>query len=113
MKGFFVFGTPAIVLALKQKKIEVIVDTGFTGQLMLPQNIIDDLHLEQVGVTDYLMASGEGNVTNVYKAKLAFLNKEKEVIILSTEADFSLAGMELFHDCKIVIERAKNKVEIE
>lgn len=113
MKGFFVFGTPAIVLVLKQTKIEVIVDTGFTGQLMLPQAIIDDLALEQIGVSDYLMASGEGRVTNVYKTKLDFLNKQKEVIVLSTDADFSLAGMEFFHDCKLIIARAKNKIEIE
>ncbi|MEK6921571.1 MAG: hypothetical protein AABX82_06815 [Nanoarchaeota archaeon] len=62
MKGFFVFGSPAITLSIKDK---------------------------QVGISDYLMASGEGRVTNVYKGQ-----------------------MELFHNCKILIERHKRIVEI-
>lgn len=112
MKGFFVFGTPALTIILNNKQIDVLLDTGFTGELMLSQSLIDTHHLEQIGVSDYLMASGEGRMTNVYKGKLTFLGEEKEGIVLSTDADFSLAGMELFHNCRIVIERYKKNVEI-
>jgi len=112
MKGFFVFGSPALTIALKDKQIEVLLDTGFTGEMMLPQKVIDTLQLEQIGVSDYLMASGEGRVTNVYKTSMKFFDQEKQVIVLSTNADFSLVGMELFHECKIVIERHKQIVEV-
>lgn len=112
MKGFFVFGTPALTVMLQNKEVNALLDTGFTGQLMLPEEIIDKLKLEQIGVSDYLMASGEGRVTNVYRGAMQFFNEEKEIIVLSTDADFSLAGMDLFHDCKIIIERHKGNVEV-
>ncbi len=106
------FGTPALTFVIKNEQVDALLDTGFTGELMLPQELIDALKLEQIGVSDYLMASGEGRVTNVYKASMNFLDKEKKVIILSTDADFALAGMELFHECKIVIERSTKTVEV-
>lgn len=39
-------------------------------------------------------------------------DEEVEVPALSTDADFSLAGMELFYDCRIVIERSSNIIEV-
>lgn len=68
--------------------------------------------MKQIGISDYLTASGEENIINVYLAIIEFFDEEIEAPVLSTDADFSLAGMELFHNCKIVIERHKNVVEI-
>ena len=70
MQGFFKFGNPVIFMPIKEKKIEFLVDTGFNGHIMLPQKLIDSLELEQIGYSDYLTASGEEKITNVYKAEL-------------------------------------------
>lgn len=113
MNGFFRFGNPIIELHIEGRKIEMLLDTGFNGHIMLPQAIINELALDQMGVSDYITASGDDRLTNVYKGKIIFLDSEIEIPILSTNADFSLAGMELFHDCKIAIERAKNIVKID
>lgn len=112
MKGFFRFGSPIIELSIEGRKIETLLDTGFNGHIMLPESVIRELALDQIGVSDYLTASGDNKLTKVYKGKLIFLNEKIEVPILSTGADFSLAGMELFNDCKIVIERSIDIVEV-
>lgn len=112
MKGFFRFGNPIIELSIEGRKIEMLLDTGFNGHIMLPHNILNELALDQIGVSDYTTASGDDRITNVYKGKIIFLDAEVEVPILSTDADFSLAGMELFHDCRIIIERNKDIVEV-
>ena len=112
MKGFFKFGNPVIQLPIEGRKIEALLDTGFNGHIMLPDSIIRELALDQIGISDYLTASGDNKVTLVYKGKIEFLNEKIEVPILSTDADFSLAGMELFHNCKILVERSKNLVEV-
>lgn len=112
MKGFFKFGCPAIKLLIEKEEIEVIIDTGFNGHLMLPENTINKLNLKQIGISDYSTASGEEKLTKVYKAKINFFDKEIEIPILSTNAEYSLVGMELFHEHKIVIERQKDIVEI-
>lgn len=112
MKGFFKFGNPVIELSIEGRKIEALLDTGFNGHIMLPSPIIRELALDQIGVSDYLTASGDDKLTEVYKGRIMFLNEKTEVPILSTDADFSLAGMELFHECKITIERNKDFVEV-
>lgn len=112
MKGFFRFGSPIIELSIEGKKIEVVLDTGFNGHIMLPKKIINDINLEQIGFSDYMTASGEGKLTNVYKAKIEFFDEEIEVPVLATDANFSLVGMELFHNCRIIIERYRNVIEI-
>jgi len=112
MKGFFKFGNPVILMSIKEKKIEFLVDTGFNGYIMLPQNLIENLGFELIGYSDYLTASGEERITNVYKAEIEFFDGLIEVLVLSTDAYFSLAGMDLFHQCKIIIERHKGMMEI-
>ncbi len=105
MRGYFKFGCPVIELIFEGTKIETLLDIGFNGHLMLPKNLIDKIDLEQIGLSDYSTASGEKNVTKVFKGKLEFLGEEIEVPILATEADFSLAGMDLFQKCKIIIDK--------
>ncbi len=112
MNGFFKFGSPVIELSIEGRKIETLLDTGFNGHIMLPAPVIMELALDQIGTSDYLTASGDHKETKIYKGSLMFLNEMKDVPILSTDSDFSLAGMELFKDCKIVIERSKDIVKV-
>lgn len=112
MKGFFRFGSPVIELPIEGRKIETLLDTGFNGHIMLPMPIIRELALDKIGISDYLTASGDYKTTEVYKGRIMFLNKKIEFPILSTDSDFSLAGMELFHDSKIIIERNKDLLEV-
>lgn len=112
IKGYFKFGSPMIEITIEGIKIETLRDTGFNSYLMLPKKLIEQVGLEDIGSTDYTTASGEEKTSNVYKATINLYNKKIEVPILSTEGNFSLAGMELFHNYKIIIERHKNIVEI-
>ena len=112
MKGQFKFGNPFVALEIENTKIELMLDTGFNGEIILPERTIKKLSLKQIGFSDYLTASGEEKVTKVYIAKVKVFDEEKDVAVLTTSADFSLGGMELFHKCKIVIERYKNFVEV-
>jgi len=112
MNGFFKNGCPNIELFVEDEKIAVEIDTGFSDYLMLSHSLIYKLDLELYCIDEYINANGERILTIVYIGKIKFLDEEKEVHILSTNGDFSLAGMELFNDCKIVIERSKDLVEI-
>ena|SRR3989344_1342994 len=112
MRGFFEFENPIIELSIEGRKIEMLLDTGFNGYVMLPNHIINELALDQIGVSDYLTASGDNRLTKVYVGKIEFLDEKIEVPILSTNANFALAGMELFYNCRIIIEKSKNIVEI-
>ena len=111
MNGLFKSGSPFVELSVEGKKIEALLDTGFNGHLLLPLNIIEELGLDIIGISDYLTASGDKKTTKVFKGKIVLL-EEMEVPVLSTDADIYLAGMELFQECKIIIDRKKDAVEV-
>lgn len=111
MKGFFKAGSPFIELSVEGRKVEVLLDTGFNGHILLPSSIIEELGLDLIGISDYLTASGDKKVTKVYKGKIILL-EEIKVPILSTDADIYLAGMELFQECKATIDMKKANVEV-
>jgi len=112
MKGYFKFGSPIIKISLEGEEIPFLLDTGFNGHTMLPFSIIKKLKLKQIGFSDYITATGDYQTTQVYLCKILFFDKEIDIPVLSTSTEFTLAGMGLFHDCRLVIERSKNIVEV-
>ena len=112
MRGFFKFGSPFLRLKVEGKEIEALLDTGFNGHLMLPQTIIDELALDQIGISDYITANGVKTMTKVYRGKVQLLGGEVEIPILSTEAMMILAGFGLFKDCTIIIDQKKGRLEV-
>ncbi len=112
MKGFFEFGSPFIEVDVEKRKIKMLLDTGFNGHLMLPSSTIQEIGLDPIGISDYRNASGDVKITKVYLAKILFFDKNIEVPVLSNESDIFLAGMELFKECRIVIESKHNLVDI-
>ena len=57
MKGFFRFGSPVIRLAIEGRKIETLLDTGFNGHIMLPNNFIKELALDYFLIYDTTIPS--------------------------------------------------------
>ena len=112
MKGYFKLGSPIINISLNGEEIPFLLDSGFNGHMMLPFLLIKKLKLKQIGTSDYVTASGDYQTAQVYICKLVFFNREIEIPVLSTNTNFTLAGMGLFHDCRLVIERSKNIVEV-
>ena len=111
MNGEFVFGNPVISLQIHDKTYGFILDTGFDGHLMLSSEIIKESNFQLIGFADYINATGEKVETEVYKGKINFLDEEIEIPIISGDS-FNLAGMDLFHNHKIVIHRSKGILEI-
>ncbi|MAF50650.1 MAG: hypothetical protein CMH64_01030 [Nanoarchaeota archaeon] len=112
MKGSFKYGCPIVKIEIQNDREEVLLDSGFNGQLMLPIKLIKKLKLKHVGYSDYLSADGEEIVTKLYDVAVKLFDESMKVEALSTDSDLSLAGMELLHNYKIVIERSKDEVEI-
>ena len=50
MRGFFEFGSPVMELPIDRRKIKMLLDTGFNGHIMLPQSVIEEIGLDQIGI---------------------------------------------------------------
>ncbi len=113
MLGRFELGLPVIDLDIGGLPVTVILDTGFNGELLLPEKIIGNLTLQLIGTVPYLAVDGKLRSTSAYTGAVLLNNVLREVEIISTDSNFALAGMRLFKDSKITIEKRKELVLVE
>ena len=75
--------------------IEVWVDTGFTGDLVLPQATIDKLALRQSGTVDAILADGSQIELKTYTCFVNWFGEERRLEVVANEGDCPLLGVGL------------------
>lgn len=93
--------------------LEVIVDTGFNGDLTLPTSLVRRLRLTHTGGSFARLADGAEVETRNYSGVVSWHGKLVDVSVIETGGD-ALLGMALMLDSKItVISRPGGAVTIE
>lgn len=92
--------------------IEVLVDTGFNGELMLTKEKIKELSLVFIGDDEYMTASGDVVPTTVHMGFLKWFDRTRKVVILATSGKLNLIGMELLHFYRLDLARYQNRLII-
>jgi clan AA aspartic protease len=75
--------------------IDVWVDTGFTGDLVLPQHAIDSLGLDRSGSVDAILADGSQIELNTYTCFVNWFGRERRLEVVANEGDYPLLGVGL------------------
>ena len=104
---------PFATILVGTNEIEALVDTGFNGFLLIPESVAHDCKLKELGSIKYLMANGKPALAKTYEAEISWLQSRIKVQVITSEADFSLIGMELLKHAKTVLHPAKNIFSIE
>jgi clan AA aspartic protease len=114
IKGRFVEGKPMIHIYLEgsDNPIDVLVDTGFNGELMLTEEKIKDLSLSVIGDDEYMTASGDVVPTSVHIGFIRWFGKKRKIAVLSTSGKANLIGMELLHFSRLEIARSQDRLII-
>jgi clan AA aspartic protease len=83
--------------------VTVWVDTGFTGELVLPHRIVEELRLEQSGTTLAVLADGKEVPLRTYTGWIQWFNEIRSLEIVGNEGQFPLLGIGslLGHDLRI------------
>ena len=82
--------------------IEVIVDTGFSGEIALPQRMVRQLGLARLGSKDILVADGRSINVWYYTLQVEWQDEFRSVEVIGTES-FPLIGMNLLRDSQLRI----------
>lgn len=82
--------------------VEVVVDTGFTGALALPDQIIRELNLTRHGERIVSLAYGQRSLP-IYGAVVSWLGQRRAAAVYETD-DKPLVGNALFTNCRIAID---------
>lgn len=76
-------------------QIDTWIDTRFTGDLVLPQIVIDDLQLEITGSIDGVLADGSGVALSTYHCELEWFGKLRALEVIANSGQTPLLGVGL------------------
>jgi clan AA aspartic protease len=77
------------------EELDVWVDTGFTGDLVLPQVLIDELQLPKSGSVDAILADGSQIELNTYTCVIKWFGVERQLEVIANDGDYPLLGVGL------------------
>ena len=85
------------------RECEVVIDTGFTDWLMLPEVVIADLGLVSQGKVSATLATGEESQVDYYLTRVLWHDELSWVEVIGS-TDQSLLGMELLRGYRLTID---------
>ena len=91
------------------RTVDAIVDTGFSGDLALPPEIIAELWLDSIGTFPSTLANGSVMRTRWYRACVSVGLIERMCVV--TELPTALLGTGFLDDLKVTIQNSKVHID--
>jgi clan AA aspartic protease len=115
MEGYFnERDEPVVLLDMGPLSIEVLVDTGFAGSLIIPGNIADQLDLQFEGPEEFQSVTGEIFLADAFSMKMDWLGRSIRVpVATSQEVNLSLLGGHLLKGCCLTVDYGNRTVTID
>lgn len=93
-------------------ELKIVLDTGFNGELTLPEKYLDQCDLILIGEEEYMLGDGSVIQENTYQGEIV-INKKPILIKLSlTDDDEALLGNALLIDKIVQLNFKDNTIEI-
>ena len=83
--------------------LEVVVDTGYTGWMSLPETVINAIGLDYAGIRPATLANGQTVPTAAYNAGLLWHGQPVDVVVQSLN-NKPMIGTELLAYCHLAID---------
>ena len=73
--------------------VEVWIDTGFTGDLVLPKSIINSISLRLSGSVDAILADGSEIELSTYTCIVDWFGTQRDLEVVANDGDYPLLGV--------------------
>jgi clan AA aspartic protease len=93
--------------------IEAWIDTGFTGELVLPHAVISDLGLLQSGTVEAELGDGSSKVLRTYSCSMEWFGLEQQIEVVANDGGLPLLGVGLLRERKLTVDYAANTLSVE
>ena len=94
-------------------ELEAWVDTGFTGELVLPQERILTLGLLQSAAIKAQLGDGSEAVLDICSCWIEWFGQEKQIEVIASTGSLPLLGVGLLQDHKLVVDYPSQVLTIE
>jgi clan AA aspartic protease len=92
--------------------VECVIDTGFSGELVLPRDVVDELQLIIFGQMPFEVVSGAQMSADFTEVKIRWLGEDRMVDVIVSESDDALIGTALLDGARLTIDYLANTVSI-
>ena len=104
---------PVVRLDVGSLPVEVLVDTGFNGSLIIPGEVADQMDLEFEWLEEFLSVTGATFFVSICSTEIDWLGKRARVSLArSGEVNEALLGSQMLRDCRLTIDYANRTVNI-
>jgi clan AA aspartic protease len=92
--------------------IECVIDTGFSGGLMLPRSFIEQIPYLEIGRETFILAGGGEIKADVVAVEASWLNNVQSFASVISEGGDALIGTDLLKNTVLRIDYISSQVEI-
>ena len=104
---------PVVELDLFSSSIEVLVDTGFGGSLIIPEHLSTGLALHFEGFDEFFTVTGDLLVAPAYSVVLNWLGRAVTVpVAITPDVKEALLGSQMLKNCVLTIDYENRTVSI-
>jgi clan AA aspartic protease len=88
------------------------IDTGFTGDLVLPKAVIDQLGLTLSGTVGAVLADGSHVAMQAYECYIQWFGDLRRLEVVGNDGTSPLLGVGLLLDREVIIDYRRKKVTL-
>lgn len=92
--------------------VQCVVDTGFTGALMLPREIIERSSVPIIGKETFQLVSGRSIVASLALVEIDWMGQQQLVRALISDGSDALIGAELLDGNRLVVDYISDQVTL-
>lgn len=96
-----------------KKSLDVWIDTGFTGELVIPRSMIEDLNLIQSGTVDAVLADGSLTELSTYSCSINWFGSTRRLEVIANDGDFPLLGVGLLLGLHLQVDYLNGTLSLE
>ena len=88
----------------RRVELEVWIDTGFTGELVLSEPQVANLPASQSGTVSAELGDGSSVILNTYSCRIEWFGQELMIEVVSNKGSFPLLGVGLLNGHELMID---------
>ena len=103
-------GIPVIMLEIAGQQLTAVIDTGFNGDLELPQSIMTNLELTSLGPDQSVLAAGQEVIETLYAIRFTFDGEDLRAEATFAPVSEALLGTRLLRRHRLEVDFPESKV---
>lgn len=99
--------------SISEVELQVWIDTGFTGDLVLPQSVVNSMNLRASSSIEAVLADGSRATLLVYSCLMNWFDELRELEVLGNDGASPLLGVGLLRSRRLLIDYNANTIQLD